>query len=301
MAVIAFVGLGNMGGPMAANLVAAGHQVQGFDLAEAGRRQLAEQGGKACDTMGQALAGAETVITMLPAGRHVREVLVGEGGAFSRLEVGTLVIDCSTVDVETARAMHQEAASRGLPFLDAPVSGGITGAAAATLTFMVGGEAPALDQARPLLDRMGRTIVHAGSAGAGQAAKVCNNMILGISMVAVAEAFALADKLGLSRQALFDIASKSSGQCWSLTSYCPVPGPVPASPANKDYQAGFAAALMVKDMTLAVEAEQQAGAPTVLTDHALAAYRAMVDRGWGEKDFSVVARALLSGGLGPPK
>ena len=297
MAVIAFVGLGNMGGPMAANLVAAGHQVQGFDLAEAGRQQLADKGGTACATMQEALSGAETLITMLPAGWHVREVLAGESGAFAQLQPGTAVIECSTVDVETAREMHRDAAARDLPFLDAPVSGGITGAAAGTLTFMVGGEAAALERVRPLLEMMGRTIVHAGGAGAGQAAKVCNNMILGISMVAVAEAFALADKLGLSRQALFDIASKSSGQCWSLTSYCPVPGPVPASPANKDYQAGFAAALMVKDMTLAVEAERQAGAPAVLSEHALAAYRAMVDRGWGEKDFSVVARALLAGGL----
>ena len=297
MAVIAFVGLGNMGAPMAANLVAAGHQVQGFDLAASGRQHLADEGGTACATMDEALRGAETLITMLPAGRHVREVLAGEGGAFAQVQPGTVVIECSTVDVETARAMHQEAAARDLPFLDAPVSGGITGAAAATLTFMVGGEAAALERVRPLLEKMGRTIVHAGGAGAGQAAKVCNNMILGISMVAVAEAFALADKLGLSRQALFDIASKSSGQCWSLTSYCPVPGLVPASPANKDYQAGFAAALMVKDMTLAVEAERQAGAPAVLSEHALAAYRAMVDRGWGEKDFSVVARALLAGGL----
>ena len=233
---------------------------------------------------------------MLPAGQHVRAVLSGAEGVFAQAAPGALMIDSSTIDVATARDMAAEAAQRGLQMLDAPVSGGVGGATAGTLTFMVGGEVPTFERARPVLEAMGRAIVHAGPAGAGQAAKVCNNLMLGISMVGVAEAFALAQKLGLDFQALFDISAKSSGQCWALTGYCPVPGPVPTSPANRDYEAGFAVDLMLKDLTLATSAETDTGAAQVLGPAARDAYARLSAAGLGGKDFSVIARALLEGG-----
>ena len=295
MARIGFVGLGNMGGPMAANLVRAGHDVRGFDRAAPAMAALTEAGGTAAGSIGDAVDGADIVVTMLPAGQHVRDVM---GQVFGLAAPDALLIDCSTIDVATARDMARQAAARGFAMLDAPVSGGTTGAAAGTLTFMVGGAQAAFDRAQPVLAAMGKTIVRAGDAGAGQAAKVCNNLILGISMLAVAEAFALADKLGLSAQALFDISSKSSGQCWALTSYCPVPGPVPASPANRDYQPGFAAALMLKDLTLATDAVADTGAASVLCGPARAAYARLQELGMGDKDFSVAAPALLAGRLG---
>ena len=295
MARVGFIGLGNMGLPMAVNLVRAGHRVRGFDLAEAGRQRLAEAGGAGVTSIAEAVEGAETVITMLPAGPHVREVLTRSDGVFAQAQPGTLVVDSSTIDVSTAREMAAEASSRGFAFLDAPVSGGTSGAAAGTLTFMVGGEQAAFDRGRPILETMGKTIVLAGTAGAGQAAKVCNNLILGITMVGVAEAFALADKLGLAHQALFDISSKSSGQCWSLTTYCPVPGPVPSAPSNRDYQPGFAVDLMLKDLTLATAAEAETGAAAVLGPAARAVFERLRDVGLGGKDFSVIARALLEG------
>ena len=294
MAVIAFIGLGNMGGPMAARLVAAGHRVRGLDTQPAALDALRAAGGEAAVSLGDAVADADTVVTMLPAGEHVRSVL---GEAVPLLRRGTLVVDSSTIDVGTARAMHALAAEHGCPMLDAPVSGGTAGAAAGTLTFMCGGEPEAFERARPLLCAMGRAVVLAGGPGAGQAAKVCNNLILGISMVAVAEAFALAEKLGLSAQSLFDVASTSSGQCWSLTSYCPVPGPVPAAPSNRDYAPGFALSLMLKDLSLAGQAAEESGAPQVLGGYARAAYERLVAAGLGGRDFSVVARALLDGGL----
>ncbi len=298
MATIGFIGLGNMGGPMAANLVRAGHDVRGFDLADTALAALAAAGGGKAASVAEAVAGAEVVITMLPAGRHVREVLTALDGVFARAAPGALLIDCSTIDVATARDMAGQAEARGFAMLDAPVSGGVSGAAAGTLTFMVGGAEAAFARAQPVLSAMGKTVVLAGGAGAGQAAKVCNNLILGISMLAVSEAFALADKLGLSAQALFDISKASSGQCWALTSYCPVPGPVPASPANRDYQAGFATALMLKDLTLAADAVATTGAASVLGAHAQAAYARLAGLGMGDKDFSVAARALLEGRLG---
>lgn len=297
MANIGFIGLGNMGGPMAANLVRARHGVKGFDLSPTSLDALHAAGGTVTATAAEAVKGADVVITMLPAGQHVRAVLTGPDGLLPHLPPGTLVIDCSTIDVETARAVADAAAAQGCAMLDAPVSGGTAGAAAGTLTFMVGGEADAFERAQDVLGAMGKTIVHAGPAGAGQAAKLCNNLILGITMLGVSEAFALADKLGLSAQSLFDISSKSSGQCWSLTSYCPVPGPVPASPANRDYQPGFAAALMLKDLTLAMQAAKSAGAAGVLGEQARAAYARLCDAGLGGNDFSVAARALLAGGL----
>ncbi len=295
MSQIGFIGLGNMGLPMAVNLVRAGHTVLGFDLAESARTRLAEAGGQVTSSIPEAVAGCETVVTMLPAGQHVRAVLAGQGGVFEHAAPGMLVIDSSTIDVATAREMAADAAKRGFPMLDAPVSGGVGGATAGTLTFMVGGETTAFERAKPMLEQMGRTIVLAGPAGAGQAAKVCNNLMLGISMVGVAEAFALADKLGLDFQAMFDISSKSSGQCWALTGYCPVPGPVPASPANRDYAAGFAVDLMLKDLGLATAAESETGAPAVLGPAARQAYERLSQLGLGGKDFSVIARALLEG------
>ena len=298
MARIGFIGLGNMGGPMAANLVRAGHSVLGYDRVDAARAALATAGGAAAQSVAEASTGAEVVITMLPAGQHVREVFAAADGVFALTPPGALLIDCSTIDVATARDMAGQAESRGFAMLDAPVSGGVSGASAGTLTFMVGGTPTAFDRAQPVLTAMGKTIVLAGEAGAGQAAKVCNNLMLGISMLGVSEAFALADKLGLSAQALFDISKTASGQCWALTSYCPVPGPVPASPANRDYQAGFATALMLKDMTLATDAAAATGAASVLGAHARAAYQRLQELGLGDKDFSVAARALLAGQLG---
>ena len=298
MAAIGFVGLGNMGGPMAANLVRAGHAVRGFDLSPAALDALVQAGGQTAGSVAEAVAGASVVITMLPAGHHVRAVLGGAGGVFEAAAAGALLIDCSTIDVATARAMAEAAEARGFALLDAPVSGGTTGAGAGTLTFMVGGAEDAFARARPVLEAMGKTIVLAGPSGSGQAAKVCNNLILGITMLGVSEAFALAEKLGLPAQALFDISSKSSGQCWALTSYCPVPGPVPASPANRDYAAGFAVDLMLKDLTLASEAAAASGAATVLGPAAREAYARLQADGLGGKDFSVAAEVLRRGARG---
>ena len=283
MAKVAFIGLGNMGGPMAANLVKAGHAVQGFDLVQASKDAAKADGVAIAASAADAVKGAEVIITMLPAGKHVVSVWQE---VIPAAQKGTLIIDCSTIDVGSARKAHALAAAAQLPSVDAPVSGGTGGAKNATLTFMAGGTAAAFAAAKPILENMGKKIVHCGDAGAGQAAKICNNMILGISMIGVSEAFALAEKLGLSHQALFDVASTSSGQCWSLTSYCPVPGPVPASPANNDYKPGFAAALMLKDLRLSQEAAKAAGAATPLGAHAESIYEAFEKAGHGGVDFS---------------
>ena len=283
MANIAFIGLGNMGGPMAANLVKAGHQVIGFDLSGDSRNQARDDGASIADSAVLAVKGAEVVITMLPAGKHVLSVW---GEVIPAMAKGTLIIDCSTIDVESAVQAHALASRHGVLSVDAPVSGGTGGAKGATLTFMCGGEAKAFAAAKPVLEKMGKKIVHCGGAGAGQSAKICNNMILGISMIAVSEAFALAEKLGLSHQALFDVASTSSGQCWALTNYSPVPGLVPTSPANNEYKPGFAAALMVKDLTLAQDAAKAAGAATPLGKHAQEIYKAFDAAGNGGVDFS---------------
>jgi 3-hydroxyisobutyrate dehydrogenase len=287
MASIAFIGLGNMGGPMAANLVRAGDKVVAFDLVEASRNQARADGAAIADSAAAAVKGVDTVITMLPAGKHVLSVW---NEVVPSMAKGALIIDCSTIDVESAVASHALAAKQGIASVDAPVSGGTGGARGATLTFMAGGEDKAFAAAKPVLKKMGKKIVHCGGAGAGQAAKICNNMILGISMIAVSEAFALAEKLGLSHQALFDVASTSSGQCWSLTSYCPVPGPVPTSPANTDYRPGFASELMVKDLTLAQDAANAAGAATPLGKHAQEIYKAFDAAGHGGVDFSGIIR-----------
>ncbi|MBS0247917.1 MAG: 3-hydroxyisobutyrate dehydrogenase [Proteobacteria bacterium] len=292
MARIAFIGLGNMGLPMAINLIKAGHQVEGVDLNPASIDKLKAEGGASVEFAHVAAARADIVITMLPAGKQVREVYLGANGVVSAANPGTLLIDCSTIDVDTARAVAAEAEKKGLLMLDAPVSGGVGGATAGTLTFMVGGSAQAFARAESILSRMGKTIVHAGGAGNGQAAKICNNMILGISMIAVSEAFVMAEKLGLDHQKLFDISSKSSGQCWAMTSYCPVPGPVPASPANRDYQPGFTAAMMLKDLRLAQDAAKASGAKTELGALAERLYSAYADSGEGGRDFSGIVRYI---------
>jgi len=289
MTTIAFVGLGNMGNPMAANLVKAGHVVRGFDLVGSNLESARGNGVATAESAASAIEGAEIVITMLPAGKHV--VSVYEDLA-PKAAAGTLFIDSSTVDIESARKAHAIAAAHGLLSVDAPVSGGTGGASAGTLTFMAGGSEAAFQRAEPVLKPMAGRIVHCGEAGAGQAAKICNNMILGISMIGVAEAFVLAEKIGLSPQALFDVASTSSGQCWSLTTYCPVPGPVPTSPANRDYRPGFAAALMLKDLKLAQEAAQAAGAATPLGAQAAQIYALYNALGLGDTDFSGVVGSL---------
>ena len=294
MSAIAFIGLGNMGGPMAANLVKAGHRVFGVDLDANLSEAAAQSGGTPLASGADAVARADVVVSMLPAGKHVLSVW---GETVSAAKRGALFIDSSTIDVESARRAHALAAKAGLPSIDAPVSGGTGGAKAATLTFMCGGEADAFAAAKPILEAMGKRIVHCGGAGSGQAAKICNNMILGATMIATAEAFVLAEKLGLSHQALFDVASTSSGQSWSLTSYCPVPGPVPASPANNDYRPGFAAALMLKDLKLAQEAALAAGATTPLGAEAAQLYALFNAAGHSGDDFSGIINFLR--GRGP--
>ncbi|MGB3489591.1 MAG: 3-hydroxyisobutyrate dehydrogenase [Xanthobacteraceae bacterium] len=289
MANIAFIGLGNMGGPMAANLVKAGHKVAGFDLVEASREAAKAAGASIAATAVDAVKGADVVVTMLPAGKHVLSVWTE---ILPSVAKGALLIDCSTIDVESAVAAHGLAAKAGVASVDAPVSGGVGGAQGATLTFMCGGDDKAFAAAKPILEKMGKKIVHCGKAGAGQAAKICNNMILGISMIGVCEAFTLAEKLGLSHQALFDVSSTSSGQCWSLTTYCPVPGPVPTSPANNDYKPGFAAALMLKDLRLSQAASKAAGAATPLGAHAEEIYAAFEKAGHGGVDFSGIIHHL---------
>jgi 3-hydroxyisobutyrate dehydrogenase len=292
MAAIGFIGLGNMGLPMAENLVRSGNAVAGFDLSEGAVERLAAAGGRRAHAMPETCTNAEVIITMLPAGEQVREVYLGEQGILGAAPAQALLIDCSTIDVDTAREVASAAQARGFAMVDAPVSGGVAGAQAASLTFMVGGPLHAFDQARPLLEQMGKTIVHAGGAGNGQAAKICNNLILGASMIAVCEAFLLAEKLGLDAQKLFDISSKSSGQCWSLTSYCPVPGPVPTSPANRDYTAGFTAAMMLKDLNLAQTAARAARASTPIGAGAAAVYERFVEAGGSSVDFSGIIRYL---------
>jgi len=292
MARIGFIGLGNMGLPMAQNLIKAGHAVTGFDMVKASVDKLAAASGSAAGDIAATVKDAEVVITMLPAGQHVREVFLGANGVLANAKPGALLIDSSTIDVDTARVVAKAAEAKGFAMLDAPVSGGVGGAQGATLTFMVGGSAEAFARAKPILEKMGKTIVHAGGSGNGQAAKICNNMILGVSMIAVSEAFVLAEKLGLDAQKLFDISSKSSGQCWSMTTYCPVPGPVPTSPANRDYQAGFTAAMMHKDLKLAQDAAAAAGASTPMGAQAAALYGRYCESGQAGKDFSGIIRFL---------
>jgi 3-hydroxyisobutyrate dehydrogenase len=283
VATIGFIGLGNMGVPMAANLAKAGERVLGFDVVAAARQAAAQDGVQIVADARSSVGDADIVITMLPGGEQAVAVWKD---VLPSAKKGTLFIDCSTIDVTSARTARALAADRGIASLDAPVSGGVGGAKAATLTFMVGGSADAFARGKPVLERMGKRVVHCGEAGNGQAAKICNNMILGASMIAVSEAFVLGEKLGLSHQALFDVASASSGQCWSLTSYCPVPGPVPTSPANNSYKPGFTSALMLKDLKLARAAAESVQAKTALGAHAAKIYEEFTQAGHSASDFS---------------
>ncbi|MEO1493722.1 MAG: 3-hydroxyisobutyrate dehydrogenase [Pseudomonadota bacterium] len=295
MARIGFIGLGNMGLPMAKNLIAAGHTVAGFDLDTGILSALTEAGGSAAGSAADAVAEVEAVVTALPAARHVKAVYSGQGGILDAAPKGTLFIDCSTIDVDSARAVEAEAEERGQQMIDCPMSGGIGGATAGTLTFMVGGTDDAFARAKPILDAMGKNIFHAGGPGAGAAAKICNNMMLAIQMISVAEGFSLAERLGLDAQKLYDISSTATARCWSLNDYCPAPGPVPAAPSNRDYQPGFAAALMLKDLRIAMEAAQSAGAATPLGAHATQIYAMMDLAGQADKDFSGVIEFLTGG------
>jgi 3-hydroxyisobutyrate dehydrogenase len=288
---VAVIGLGNMGAPMAGNLVKKGHRVTGFDLVAANLDGAVKRGVSASTSAAECARGADVVLTMLPAGKDTIAVYE-TSGVLEAAKRGALFIDCSTIDVASARRAHELAAAKGMLSLDSPVSGGVGGAEAGALTLMAGGSEPAFTAAKPVLDAVGKRSVHCGGPGAGQAAKICNNMILAVSMIGVCEGFALAEKLGLSHQALFDVASTSSGQCWSLTSYCPVPGPVPASPANNGYKPGFAAALMLKDLTLAQDAARSAGSATPLGAEAAQLYQMFVANGHAGDDFSGIIKFL---------
>jgi len=286
MATIGFIGLGNMGLPMVANLVKAGHSVKAFDLVPGNVADAEKAGALAAASAADAVSDVDIAVTMLPAGSHV--ISVYSGGVFEAAKSGTLFIDSSTIDVASSKKAHEMAAAAQMVSLDAPVSGGVGGAQAGTLTFMAGGTADAFGKAEPVLKAMGQKIVHCGDGGAGQAAKICNNMLMAISMIGTAEAFVLAEKLGLSHQALFDVVSTSSGSCWSVNNYCPVPGPVPSSPANNDFKPGFATALMAKDLTLSQEASLAVGASTPMGAEAAHLVRLFMSAGNGDKDFSAI-------------
>ena len=290
MAHVAFIGLGNMGSGMAANLVKAGRTVHAFDLSQTALAKSVADGAKAFTSAAEAVKGAEAVVTMLPAGKHVRAVYEGE--IFANAPKNAILMDCSTIDVATAKAVGAAAAGQGLAMVDAPVSGGIAAAAGGTLTFMVGGAEAAFAKAEPYLKQMGKAVIRAGESGAGQAAKICNNMLLAVGMIGTCEAFVLAEKLGLDAQTFFDISSKASGQSWSMTSYCPVPGPVPAAPSNRDYDGGFAAALMLKDLKLALEAAQGVEASVPMGAQAEALYQLFNGLGGAGKDFSAIIKLL---------
>jgi 3-hydroxyisobutyrate dehydrogenase len=290
MANIAFIGVGNMGGPMAKNLLKAQERVRAFDLSAQALAPVVEAGAEKAASIKEAVGGADIVISMLPAGQHVRSVYMENVLAAAREDA--LLIDCSTIDIDSARVVHGEAEKAGFDFLDAPVSGGVGGAEAATLAFMCGGGDKAFARAKPILEKMGKRIVHAGGPGAGQAAKICNNMLLAVSMIGTCEAFVLGEKLGLDPQKLFDIMSAASGQCWSLTTYCPVPGPVPTAPSNRNYQGGFATALMLKDLKLSQAAAQGAGASTPLGAEAAQLYSLFAAKGEGTTDFSGIINFL---------
>jgi len=287
---VAFIGLGNMGGGMAANLVKAGNEVVAFDLAEPAIERARGNGASIATSAAEAVDGVDAVVTMLPAGKHVAQVY--RESVFGKAPTSAILMDCSTIDVATAKTVESEAQAAGYTMVDAPVSGGIAAAEGGTLTFMVGGSDDGFAKAQPYLDKMGKAVIHAGGPGAGQAAKICNNMLLGATMAATCEAFVLAQKLGLDPQTFFDISSKASGQSWSMTSYCPVPGVGPETPADRDYEGGFAAALMLKDLKLAMEAAQEAGAYTPMGGEAEELYQRFVDRGGANKDFSALIKMI---------
>ena len=287
---IAFIGLGSMGRPMARALLAAGHAVHGHDIAAASREAAAQFGLRGTDRLRDAVADAEVVITMLPTGTHVAEAYLGDDGILALAPKDALLIDSSTIDVATSRRLHAEAAARGFAFLDAPVTGAVPAAEQATLTFMVGGDAATRKRAEPVLLGMGKAVIPVGGPGAGHAMKICNNMMTGMSMLAISEVFALGEKFGLDDQTLFDVVSRGSGACWALTTYCPVPGPVPTSPANRDYRSSFSMRMMLKDMRLSQALADQTGASTPLAASAAAVYQAAVNHGMDALDFSAIYR-----------
>lgn len=298
MARVAFIGLGNMGGGMATNLAKAGHDVRAFDLSEEALARAEGRGAKRAASAAEAVAEAEAVVTMLPAGKHVRQVYADS--IIGKAPTSAILMDCSTIDVESARTVIEQARAGSTLMVDAPVSGGIAAAEGGTLTFMVGGTEEAFKRAQPFLDVMGKAVIHAGGAGAGQAAKICNNMLLGATMIATCEAFAMAKKLDLDLQTFFDISSKASGQSWSMTSYCPVPGVGPETPADRDYEGGFAAALMLKDLRLAMEAAQSADAYTPMGARAEELYTRFAEAlGGSAKDFSAIIKMLDDSWVSP--
>jgi len=294
---VAFIGLGHMGGGMAPNLAKAGHEVRAFDLSEEALAHAVERGCKRAKSAADACKDADAVVTMLPAGKHVAEVF--RASVFGAAPKAAILMDCSTIDVATAKAVEAEAQEQGYTMVDAPVSGGMAAAEGGTLTFMVGGSEEGFQKAREYLEKMGKAVIRAGGPGAGQAAKICNNMLLGATMAATCEAFVLAGKLGLDLQTFFDISSKASGQSWSMTSYCPVPGVGPETPADRDYEGGFAAALMLKDLKLAMEAAEEAGAYTPMGGEAEDLYQRFVDLGGGAKDFSAIIKMINDSWVSP--
>jgi 3-hydroxyisobutyrate dehydrogenase len=289
---IGFIGVGHMGGPMARNLLKAGHQVTVFDPNAGNAGAMVAAGAKQAASLVELSAANDVILSMLPSGRELRVASLDNDGIVAHAKAGALLVDCSTTDVDSARAVADAAKKRGLQFIDSPVSGGVAGAEAGTLTFMAGGEEKAVEAARPLLMAMGKTVVHTGACGSGQAAKICNNLILGISMIGVSEAFVLAEHLGLSADKLFAVSSTSSGQCWSLTSYCPAPGPVPAAPSNREYKPGFAAKMMLKDLRLATDAAEKHNQAIELGDLAKRLYERFVQEGSGDLDFSAIIKAV---------
>ena len=297
MSNIGFIGIGKMGLPMMGNLISSGHSVIAYDLSSEAIRSAVKRGAASAKNIEDAINNREIIITMLPAGEDIREVYLNENGIISKAKEGTLFIDCSTVDIDSAVSVSAEALVNGMEMVDAPVSGGVRGAEQGTLTFMVGGSELAFTLANPILKSMGKNVVHAGDAGRGQAAKICNNLLLGISMAAVCEAFALADKLGLDRQTLFNISSNATGQCWALNSYCPVPGPVPTSPANNQYAPGFTSSMMLKDLALSQVAANSVGLKTELGAHAERLYRNFCESGNADIDFSGIFEMIKSNDL----
>jgi len=289
---IGFIGVGHMGGPMARNLLKAGHQVTIFDPSADNAKAMTAAGAKQAASLVELSATNDIIVSMLPSGRELRVAYLDNDGVVAHAKAGALLVDCSTTDVDSARAVADAAKKRGLQFIDSPVSGGVAGAEAGTLTFMAGGEDSAVEAARPILLAMGKNLVHTGASGSGQAAKICNNLILGISMIGVSEAFVLAEQLGLSAEKLFAVSSTSSGQCWSLTSYCPVPGPVPSAPSNREYQPGFAAKMMLKDLRLATDAAEKHKQAIELGDLAKRLYERFVQEGSGDLDFSAIIQAI---------
>lgn len=296
MTTIGFIGLGHMGSPMAANLLKAGHSIIALDILPAAIDRIVSLGGSRGESLSDLAKKSDVIITMLQTGQQVAQVCLGENGLFTSAKQDTLFIDCSSIDVPTSRELANKAVEQGFSMIDAPVSGGVTGAEAAALTFMVGGSDADFEHAKPILEKMGKTIVHTGANGNGQAAKICNNMILGVSMIAVSEAFVLGEKLGLSPEKLFEVSSHASGQCWSMTSYCPVAGLVPTSPANRNYQPGFTAAMMLKDLRMSQQMAQTVNASTPLGAEATAIYSMLNNLGYDQMDFSGVIQ-LIEGKL----